>query len=66
MRGFEGNRPGAALIGTSSKRDETILAKLCCGLIRIQWYVAGLKVYPACLNYNMTQVTPAHILYYSP
>ncbi|GFV44767.1 hypothetical protein TNCV_563181 [Trichonephila clavipes] len=30
----EGNRPGATLFGTSSKQDETTLARLFCGHIR--------------------------------
>ncbi|GFW19389.1 hypothetical protein TNCV_1602831 [Trichonephila clavipes] len=59
---YEGNRPGATLLGTSSRRDETILARLRSGHTRAQWYVAGLKFYPPCPNCNVTQATSAHIL----
>ncbi|GFT44885.1 hypothetical protein TNCV_463001 [Trichonephila clavipes] len=43
---YEGNRPGAALIGTSSWQDETILARLGSGLTQAQSHVAGFEVYP--------------------
>ncbi|GFW99144.1 hypothetical protein TNCV_3009121 [Trichonephila clavipes] len=33
---YEKNHPDAALLGTSSRRDETTLTKFCCGHIRAQ------------------------------
>ncbi|GFT41153.1 uncharacterized protein TNCV_5034341 [Trichonephila clavipes] len=59
---YEGNRPGAALPGTSSRQDEIIVARLRSGHTRAQWHVSGLEVYPPCPNCNMTQAAPAHIL----
>ncbi|GFX82227.1 hypothetical protein TNCV_33351 [Trichonephila clavipes] len=41
---YEGNSPGAALFGTSSRRDETTLAGFGSGHTRAQRHVAGLKV----------------------
>ncbi|GFX48483.1 uncharacterized protein TNCV_583831 [Trichonephila clavipes] len=37
---------------------------LCRGHSQIQWHVADLKVYPPCLNCNVTQAVPARILAY--
>ncbi|GFT28079.1 hypothetical protein TNCV_644671 [Trichonephila clavipes] len=53
---------GAALIETSSKRDETILAGLCSDHTQAQTHVVAVKVYPLCLDCNVTQATPVHIL----
>ncbi|GFU81355.1 hypothetical protein TNCV_1380231 [Trichonephila clavipes] len=65
---YEGNRPGAALLRTSSRRDETILEILRSGRTRTQMHVAGLKVYSHCPNCNVIQATPClHFeLYYLP
>ncbi|GFV42391.1 putative transposable element [Trichonephila clavipes] len=59
---YEGNRPGAALLGTSSRRDEATHWTLLSGHTRAQRHVAGLKIYPPCPNSNMTQAASAHIL----
>ncbi|GFX91448.1 hypothetical protein TNCV_3545311 [Trichonephila clavipes] len=40
---YEGNHPGAALLGTGSSRDETTLARFRSGYTRAQRHVAGLK-----------------------
>ncbi|GFW17568.1 HTH_Tnp_Tc3_2 domain-containing protein [Trichonephila clavipes] len=56
------NIQGAALLGSNSRRDETILAKLRSGHTQVQQLGAGLKVYPPCPNYNVTQAAAAHIL----
>ncbi|GFT33917.1 transposable element Tcb1 transposase [Trichonephila clavipes] len=58
---YEGNRL-AALLGTSSRQDGTILARLRNGHTRAQRLVAGLKVYPPCPNCNVTQAAPVHTL----
>ncbi|GFX76297.1 catalase [Trichonephila clavipes] len=50
---YEGNRPGAVLLETSSKRDETTLTRLLSGHTRVQWHVTGLKVPHPCLNCNV-------------
>ncbi|GFU21537.1 hypothetical protein TNCV_3827411 [Trichonephila clavipes] len=61
---YEGNHSGAALLGTNNRRDKNNLAR---GVS--QWTYSsstacggGLKVYPSCSNYNVTQVASAHIL----
>ncbi|GFV79510.1 hypothetical protein TNCV_279651 [Trichonephila clavipes] len=59
---YEGNHPGAALLGTGSRRDETTLARFRRGHTRAQRHVSGLKVPPSCPSYNVTQAAPAHIL----
>ncbi|GFX15806.1 uncharacterized protein TNCV_1061281 [Trichonephila clavipes] len=59
---YEGNHPGAALLGKGSRRDETTLARFLSGHTRAQRHVVGLKVYPSCQNCNETQAAPAHIL----
>ncbi|GFW66448.1 hypothetical protein TNCV_3309671 [Trichonephila clavipes] len=59
---YEGNRPGAALLGANSKRDETSLARLHSGHTRAQRHVVGLIVYPPCPNCNVAQFASAHIL----
>ncbi|GFU54139.1 hypothetical protein TNCV_3618011 [Trichonephila clavipes] len=46
---YEETRRDAALLGTSSRRDEATLARLRSG-------------HPSCMNCNVTQVTPTHIL----
>ncbi|PRD20505.1 UNVERIFIED_CONTAM: hypothetical protein NCL1_54415 [Trichonephila clavipes] len=43
---------------------ENVLTMLCRGHSQIQWHVADLKVYPPCLNCNVTQAVPARILAY--
>ncbi|GFT80937.1 uncharacterized protein TNCV_1935291 [Trichonephila clavipes] len=52
---YEGNRPGASLLGTS-RRDEMIFARLRSGHTLAQRHMADLKVYPSCPNCNVTQV----------
>ncbi|GFY06235.1 uncharacterized protein TNCV_2680291 [Trichonephila clavipes] len=52
---YEGNRPGADLLGTT-------LFRLRSGYIPAQRHVVGLKSYPPCPNYNVTQATPVAIL----
>ncbi|GFV94082.1 RNase H domain-containing protein [Trichonephila clavipes] len=59
---YERNHPGAALLETDSRRDETTLAAFRSGHTRAQRHVAGLKVYPSCPNCNVIQTAPAHIL----
>ncbi|GFU62063.1 hypothetical protein TNCV_4892821 [Trichonephila clavipes] len=59
---FEGNRLGAALLWTSSRRHETTLARLLSGHTRAQRHMAGLKVYSSCPNSNLTQAAPTDIL----
>ncbi|GFU70496.1 hypothetical protein TNCV_2511521 [Trichonephila clavipes] len=55
-------RPSAALLGTSSRRDETTLARLHNGHTQAQWHEVGLKIYPPCRNCNVTQAASVHIL----
>ncbi|GFT99359.1 hypothetical protein TNCV_76751 [Trichonephila clavipes] len=57
-----GRLNSAALLGTSSRQDETILARLRSGHTRAQRHEAFFKAYPPCLNCNETQATPVHIL----
>ncbi|GFW48828.1 hypothetical protein TNCV_4244081 [Trichonephila clavipes] len=52
---YEGNRHGDSLLGTSSRRDETILARLRSGHTRAQQHAVDLEVYPPCPNCNVTQ-----------
>ncbi|GFW86656.1 hypothetical protein TNCV_4334401 [Trichonephila clavipes] len=59
---YERNLPSAALLGTRSRRDETILANLRIGYNRAQRHAADLKVYLPCLNSIVTQATPTYIL----
>ncbi|GFT71241.1 RNase H domain-containing protein [Trichonephila clavipes] len=59
---YVGNRPGTALLRTSGRRDDTTLARLHSGHIRVQRHEAELEVYPSCRNCNVTQDAPAHIL----
>ncbi|GFT57557.1 hypothetical protein TNCV_1447931 [Trichonephila clavipes] len=59
---YGGNNPGAALLGTGSRWDETTLARFRSGHTRFQRHVTGIKVYPFCTNYNGNQAAPAHIL----
>ncbi|GFX55709.1 hypothetical protein TNCV_3427801 [Trichonephila clavipes] len=59
---YDGKRPGAALLGTSSRRDETILARLSSEHTPAQRLEAGLKVFPPSPNCNVTQASPAHNL----
>ncbi|GFX36096.1 hypothetical protein TNCV_4216181 [Trichonephila clavipes] len=57
-----GNRPGAALLGTSSRQDETTFSRLRSGHILVERHVANLKVYSPCPNCNVTQAAPVRIL----
>ncbi|GFT99586.1 catalase [Trichonephila clavipes] len=57
---YEGNRPGAALFGTSSRREETTLARLRSGHTRAQRHVAGHKVYPPCPNCSVVALRARH------
>ncbi|GFX05297.1 hypothetical protein TNCV_3041941 [Trichonephila clavipes] len=57
---YEGNRLSAALIGTSSRRDEMILAMLRSEHTRAQRHVASLTNDPLCPTCNVTQATPSH------
>ncbi|GFV15667.1 hypothetical protein TNCV_3898061 [Trichonephila clavipes] len=59
---YERNRPGATLVGISSRRGKTTLAKLHRGHTRAHWHVVGLKVYSSCPNCIVTRAAPAHIL----
>ncbi|GFV67003.1 integrase catalytic domain-containing protein [Trichonephila clavipes] len=59
---YEGIHPGAAFLGTGSRRDETTLVRFFNEHTRAQWHVAGLKIYPSCPNCNVIQAAPAHIL----
>ncbi|GFV80121.1 uncharacterized protein TNCV_1476841 [Trichonephila clavipes] len=59
---YEGNHPGAALLGAGSRRDETTLSRFRSGHTRDQRYVAGPKVYSPYPNCNVTQATPDHVL----
>ncbi|GFY10659.1 hypothetical protein TNCV_2194801 [Trichonephila clavipes] len=43
---YEGNHPGTALLGTGSRLDETVLARLRSEHNRAQQHMMGLKVYP--------------------
>ncbi|GFV73816.1 hypothetical protein TNCV_373561 [Trichonephila clavipes] len=61
---YEGNHPGAALLGTSSRRNETTLARLPSEQTRAQRLVEGFKVYPLSPNCNVTEAVPVHILTY--
>ncbi|GFT13254.1 hypothetical protein TNCV_4077091 [Trichonephila clavipes] len=66
---YEGNHPGAALLGTGRRRDETTLARFHSGHTRAQRLMMGLKVYPSCPNCSVTQAAPAplpHGLYWLP
>ncbi|GFW51639.1 hypothetical protein TNCV_4213151 [Trichonephila clavipes] len=59
---YEGNCPGAVLLGESNRRVETTLPRLHSGHTRVQWHEACLKVYPPCPNCKVTQTASIHIL----
>ncbi|GFV63512.1 hypothetical protein TNCV_1551751 [Trichonephila clavipes] len=55
-------RPGAALLGTGSKRDKTTLVRLRSGHTRAQRHLTGLKIYSPSPNCHETQAVPAHFM----
>ncbi|GFT46599.1 hypothetical protein TNCV_3184451 [Trichonephila clavipes] len=51
---YEGNRPGAALLRTGSRRDKATLARFHSGHTEAQRPVAGHEVYPQLSTCNVT------------
>ncbi|GFW82536.1 hypothetical protein TNCV_1794291 [Trichonephila clavipes] len=59
---YEGNHPGAALLGTGNRREEINIARLRSGHTQAEWHVVGLKITLLTQNAISTQAATAHIM----